>query len=83
LTAEQATALIVAVTGLVAALGAIYAQLRQTHGLINGRMQELVDSTRLAAAKQGEMDGRDWARGINPRAQGEPGSAQVERVVDQ
>lgn len=58
---EQATALIVALTGLVAAMGVILVQLRQTHQLINSRMTELVETTKLAAQKSGELAGRDFA----------------------
>lgn len=61
MSAEQATALIVAVTGLVAAVGAVYAQLRQTHALMNSRMTELLSRTEEASAKLGELRGRDFA----------------------
>ncbi len=64
MTAEQATALIVAVTGLVAALGVIIAQLRQTHGLVNSRMSQLLETTQLANQKIGELRGRDFAKSI-------------------
>jgi len=59
---EQFTALIVAITGLVTALGAIFVQLRQTHKLINSRMTQLVETTKLAAMKGGELAGRDQER---------------------
>lgn len=62
MTPEQATALIVAVTGLVAALGVVAVQLRQVHTMVNGRMAELIESTRSAAAKEGELAGRDFER---------------------
>ena len=57
MTPEQATALIIAITGLVAALSAVWAQLRQTHKLINSRMTELIDTTRLAAQLGGQLEG--------------------------
>jgi len=59
---EQFTAIIVAITGLVTALGAIFVQLRQTHNLINSRMTQLVAETKLAAQKDGELAGRDQER---------------------
>lgn len=62
MTPEQATALIVAVTGLVGALGVVFAQLRQTHKLINSRMTELIETTKLASLKTGELEGRDQER---------------------
>jgi hypothetical protein len=67
MTPEQATALIVAITGLVAALGAIFAQQRQTHQLINSRMTQLLQATKLAAQSSGELRGRDFAA-ANPAA---------------
>lgn len=62
MTPEQATALIVAITGLVGAIGAVFVQLRQTHRLINSRMTELLETTKLASQKTGELDGRDQER---------------------
>lgn len=60
MTPEQFTALIVALTGLIAAVGAVFAQLRSTHKLMNGRMTELLDATKLASQKTGELRGRDF-----------------------
>lgn len=73
-TPEQASALIVALTGLVAALGVIIVQLRQTHNLVNSRMTQLVDTTKLAAHKDGELAGRDFytrLTGAIPTAEGQ------------
>ncbi len=64
---EQFTALIVALTGLVTALSAIFVQLRQTHGLINSRMTQLLAETKLAARLGGQSEGRDQER-ATPRA---------------
>lgn len=67
MTPEQATALIVALTGLIGALGAIFVQMRQTHKLVNSRMTELVEATRQAAQAHGELVGRDFTpEGIRP-----------------
>jgi hypothetical protein len=60
MTPEQFTALIVALTGLIAAVGAVWAQLRQTHKLMNGRMTELLDATKLSGQATGELLGRDF-----------------------
>jgi hypothetical protein len=60
MTPEQITALVGSITGLVVALGAILVQLRQTHKLVNGRMSELLDATKLANQKIGELQGRDY-----------------------
>lgn len=62
MTPEQATALIIAISGLIGALGAVFAQLRQTHGLINSRMTELIDTTKLAAQLGGQQEGMERER---------------------
>ncbi len=56
---EQLTALIVAVTGLIAVLLAVLRQLQSTHRLINSRMTELVEATRAGAHAQGMLDQQD------------------------
>lgn len=61
MTPEQFVAVLGAITALVVALGAIFVQLRQTHTLVNGQAQQLRDMTGLAAQKQGELAGRDFA----------------------
>ena len=60
MTPEQATALLVAATGLIAALGVLVAQLHQLRKDLNGRLAELVETTRVAALKTGELEGRAW-----------------------
>lgn len=62
MTVEQLTALLIAITGLIGALAAVFAQLRQTHGLINSRMTELIDTTRLAAQLGGQIEGTERER---------------------
>jgi hypothetical protein len=59
--AEQATALLVALTGLVGALSVLVVQLRQMRKDLNGRLTELVETTKLAATKTGELAGRDFS----------------------
>ncbi len=70
---EQATALIVAVSGLIGALGVVFAQLRQTHGLINSRMTELIDTTKLAAQLGGQQEGVEQERARLGAIQAESG----------
>jgi hypothetical protein len=60
MTPEQFTAIVVAITGLIAAVGAVFVQLRQTHSLLNGRMTQLIEQTKIAATASGEMAGRDF-----------------------
>jgi hypothetical protein len=67
-TSAELTALIVAVTGLVAAVGTTLVQVNRltvkidrNHELLNGRIGELLNVSTMAAKKQGELEGRDWA----------------------
>jgi hypothetical protein len=41
-------------------------QTRITHELVNGKMGELVTLAQLAARKQGELEGRDFAARERP-----------------
>lgn len=70
MTPEQATALVIAITGLLAAFGTVYNQVRglrrdiRSHQeLIDGRMADLLTLGQLAAKRQGELEGRDYATG--------------------
>jgi len=54
-TIDQATAFVVAVTGLLGAVVAVYLQVRQTHALVNSRMTELLETTRSASLAQGQL----------------------------
>jgi hypothetical protein len=62
LSVEQFIALMGAMTALITTLGGILVQLRATHTLVNSRMTELVETTKLAAQKSGELVGRDFER---------------------
>jgi hypothetical protein len=57
---EQATALIVAITGLVGALGIVLHNIAELRKDLNGRLQELIDARVEAAQKRGELAGRDF-----------------------
>lgn len=72
MTPEQATALIVAVTGLVAAIAAATVQIRGLRRDVNGRMTQLLERSESAARKLGELEGRDFMRRLqNPPPVGE------------
>ena len=73
MTPEQLTALIIAITGLIGAFGVVIAQLRATHQLINSRMTELVESTKLASKREGELVGRDFESTRSAAAQAAEG----------
>lgn len=67
MTPEQVTAMLSAVTALVAALTGFAIAIRRVDGRvkatserINGRMDELLTVAQLAARKQGELEGRDF-----------------------
>lgn len=63
---EQFVAVLVALTGLVAAVGVAIVQIMSLRKAVDGRLSELVEATRLGATKQGEMSGRAWER-ANPQ----------------
>jgi len=61
-TVEQATALVVAITGLVGAVGVLVVQIRSLRKDINGRLTQLLAVAEQAARKDGELAGRDFTR---------------------
>ena len=67
MTPEQAVAIVVALTGLLAAVGIVIHNVGELRRDVNGRLQELLDEARLAAAKTGELRGRDHALQAPPR----------------
>lgn len=62
MSAEQATALIVAVTGLVGAIGAVIVQVRLLRKDLNGRVSQLIEAATVSSHRKGEMEGRDFMR---------------------
>lgn len=60
MTVEQFVAILVAITGLLGAFGLLIRQISELRADLNGRMQELLDHTRTAAMKEGELAGRDY-----------------------
>jgi hypothetical protein len=59
---DQVTALLVAATGLITAIGVVAVQLRGLRKEINGRMEQLLTIAAASAHKEGEMVGRDFTR---------------------
>lgn len=57
LSAEQFVAIMGALTALIVATTAAVVQLRQTHGIVNSRMTELVELTRKASFAEGKLAG--------------------------
>lgn len=58
MTPEQGVALLGALTALVAALGAILVQLRQTHQLVNSRLTQLLELTERSSSAEGVLQGQ-------------------------
>jgi hypothetical protein len=54
MTPEQFTAILVALTGLLGAIGALFVQLGRTHRLVNSRMDELLRLTRASGVTEGQ-----------------------------
>jgi len=59
---EQLVAVLTAITALIAAVGAVYVQVRQTHKLINSRMTELLELTKSSAHAEGVIEGQQPLR---------------------
>lgn len=59
MTTEQLVAVLGAITALVIAVGAVMQQLLALRKQIDGRMGEMLELTRLAATREGELQGRD------------------------
>lgn len=57
---EQLVALIGAVAGLLGALAVVLHNIAELRKDLNGRLQELIDARVEAAAKRGELTGRDF-----------------------
>ena len=55
MTVDQFVTVVGALTALVAAVGAVFVQVRQTHELVNHRMTELLDVTKQSALAQGAL----------------------------
>ena len=80
---EQVTALIVAVTGLVAAIGALIVQLRLLRKDLNGRVSQLLETSSLAQHRLGELEGRDFMhRLFNPPSAGHDAAASRQEPTD-
>jgi len=60
MTPEQLVAILVAITGVLGAIGILIGQIRQLRHEVNGRLSELLFVTAAAAHKEGEMMGRDF-----------------------
>ncbi len=53
---EQFVAILVAFTGLIAAIASVLRQIHQIHELLKSRMTELVEVTKAAAHSHGRLD---------------------------
>lgn len=56
MTWDQTSALITAIAALVGALTAVWVQLRANHRVINGRMDQLIEVTRMQAFAAGKLE---------------------------
>ena len=64
---EQFAAVLIAAGGVLTALALVLAQVVALRRAVNGRMAELLEATRAAAHKQGELQGRDFVRFGQPK----------------
>lgn len=72
MTPEQIVALIVALTGLMAAIGVVIRQLGELRKDLNGRLEQLLVATSEASRKQGELAGRDYVHAAVQAKAGPP-----------
>jgi hypothetical protein len=56
---EQFVAIVVALTGAIAAVGVVLVQLAQLRREVNGRLTQLLEETREQGRLEGELRGRD------------------------
>lgn len=56
------TALIVAVSGLIAVGIKGIQEMHRTNHLVNGKMSEMILMAQMAGRRQGELEGRDYMR---------------------
>jgi hypothetical protein len=77
---EQLVAVLVAVTGVIGAIGVLIGQIRSLRQEINGRLSDLVDATRVAALKEGELLGRDHSRVKSRRPKAAPAATLLDGV---
>lgn len=60
MTPEQAAGLIVALTALVTAVGALVVQVRALRHDLNGHLAKVIETAGQLARKEGELAGRDF-----------------------
>lgn len=58
---EQIAAICTGAAAIVTALGLLMQQMSHLRRDVNGRMEDLLERTAIAARKEGELAGRDWA----------------------
>lgn len=76
MSAEQIVALVIAITGLLSAVGVVIAQVAALRRDLNGRLSQLLEETRERATKEGELRARDYISQQRRR------STDVERGTD-
>lgn len=67
----ELTALVIAVTGLIAALAGLYGQMRSLSRRVDGRLSELLELTRRSSKAEGVLEATPSAsveltRGLDP-----------------
>jgi hypothetical protein len=70
-TPEQLVAVLVAVAGVLTAVGIVIQQLAALRKDLNGRLTQLLEETRMRAMKEGELRARDYI-GLQQRRSTDP-----------
>lgn len=61
MTPEQIAALCAGIAAIVGAVTVLVQQMSHLRRDVNGRMEDLLEKTAIAARREGELAGRDWA----------------------
>lgn len=74
---EQLVAILVAITGVLGAVGVVLKQLLELRADVNGRLTQLLEAEAARAKKEGELAGRDYADRLHRRVGDTPISSDV------
>lgn len=65
MTPEQLVAILVAISGVLGAVGILIGEIRKLRYDLNGRLSEYLHAAATAARKEGELAGRDYAHRLH------------------
>lgn len=69
---EQLVAILGGLAGVIIAMALLVQRIGELRKDLNGRLEQLLEQTRAAAQREGELAGRDWAGSPLGRRLGDP-----------